>query len=164
MAPQHRGKTPVASIGRTCDLPSQPRTLSSQMKTCMNHQLWINNDLRLDGQPEKMHKSGARRDLHHPASLFCRNSHLGSFRKQVERLLRVAWCLAGAELAFKRDMAAPCQSLGPRFTTQSCDDVMGVKNLIQNCFFWVISVVLLPLPFLPLMTYHQCNSVKARQG
>lgn len=156
MAPQHGGKTPVPSISRTRDLP---RTLSSQMKVCMNHQLWINNYLRLDGQPEKMPKSGPRRDSHHPASLFCRNSHFGSFRKQVEQLLWVAWCLAGAGLAFKRDMAAPCQLVGPRFTTQSCDDVMGVKNLTQNCFFWLISVLLFMQTLLPLMTYHKCNKV-----
>lgn len=126
------------------------------MNACMNHQLWINNDLRLNGQPEKMHKRG---DSHHPASLFCRNSHFGSFRKQVEQLLWVAWCLAGAGLAFKRDMAAPCQPVGPRFTTQSSDDAMGVKNLTQNCFFWVISVLLFMQTLLPLVTYHQCNKV-----
>lgn len=163
MAPQHGGKTPVPSIGRTCDLPSQPRTLPSQMKVCKDHQLWINNDLRLNGQPEKMHKSGPRRDSHHPASLFCRNSHFSSFRKQVERLLRVAWCLAGAGLAFKRDMAAPCQPVGPRFTTQSCDDVMGVKNLTQPCFFRVISVLLFMQTL--LTTYHKMEqSVKAKHG
>lgn len=161
MAPQHGGKTPVPSIGRTHDLPSQPRTLSSQMKACMNPQLWINNDLRLDGQPEKMQKSGPRRDSHPPASL-CRNSHFGSFRKQVERLLWVGWCLAGAGLAFKRDMAAPCQPVGPRFTTQRCDDVMGVKNLTQNCFFWVIFVLLFMQTLLPLKTYHKCNKVSKR--
>lgn len=40
LAVQHRGKTLVGSFGRTCDLPSQPRIWPSQIKACMNHQIY----------------------------------------------------------------------------------------------------------------------------
>lgn len=67
----------------------------------MDHQLWINNDLRLDAQPEKMHESGPKWDSLHPFIAFLLFQKAGG-------AIAMSFMMSGG-LACKRDVAAPCQ-------------------------------------------------------
>lgn len=114
LAVQHGGKTLVGSFGRTCDLSSQPRIWPSQMKACMNHQIYDTglNDL-MQSQQRCIKVDPSEIKLYykknHLVFLLPRYSHFASFRKRVAWLLWVAWCLTNAGLACEGDVAALCQ-------------------------------------------------------
>lgn len=81
----------------------------------------------------------------------------------------MSFMMSGGLACKRRGSAMPAnqpaiQPAEPRLTKLSCDDVMGVKNLAYNYFFWVISVLPFMETLIPLMTYCKCNRVSARQG